>query len=209
MAKKTYIYDFGGNSYGQTPRKTERSNKDLTHSFRCLDCNTIRYLTQREITRAAIQHCLSCGGALEETSDSKERHIRKSDAARVARMGGHIADHELESPEKCVCKSCDTKWTDANALMYHVTKSDSCLSAYASSSKIVVAEGSPFLSETLHIFQMSNIENEVVGITAAGKLKTIKTFKSIRDARALIRDLKTSNADYQKLPDGNSKEKTN
>lgn len=182
------ISDYGGNAHYRRGARTTRMSREKLRSFRCSDCNKIRFLTRLELTRAAVQHCLECGGSLEETKASRKRRIQQTDAQKLAIAGAYDfdTDENVSATQYCIC--CESGWTDKNALFLHVVTKSECLEEYMATRELVNVKGQLFLKQTLHCFDLDKEERIVMGITAAGTLEKIQTFKRKKDALVFLED---------------------
>jgi len=72
MKHPAKIDDYGGNRYGSRYR-TPMGSPGIS-SWSCRTCGCLRFVTRRELFRAAKQRCLKCGGTLIETKAEAKRH---------------------------------------------------------------------------------------------------------------------------------------
>lgn len=183
MSERRYITDFGGDHYGR-PKMVPLTRNNI-RSFRCSECNTLNYFTLSEVTRAALRHCLRCGGTLEETRASYCRHVESPDAIE----NSEIRPDGVESKNKVHrCTACGTGWSDENALMYHLVRQPDCLERYYDPNDLVVIGDRIFLFKTLHVHDMGT-EHVIEGITAAGRLEDVCRAKTKKQGQALLLEL--------------------
>jgi len=180
------IIDFGGDSY-EHPRRIRRS-KDNMRSFRCMECNSTHFHTLLEASRSAAIRCLSCGGPVEETEESKKRHLNRLHASKHAKDSAKNDEHNNRKTTN-VCACCGSKWTDMNALMYHATRNTPCLTHYADPNDIVSTYGKAFYKKTVHIFSIGNFRHEITGIGISGKLEVIKTVTRPSQAKTIFDEI--------------------
>ena len=125
--KTTVVSDYGGMAHNRgEPYVTERT-KANTLSFRCRDCKTLRFVTRRELNRAARPRCLRCGGPLEETKETHDRRLDQQQALEMAKSGVH---GPVGKKGRHPCGVCHAAWPDARGLGGHLRRSTNCRRQY-------------------------------------------------------------------------------
>lgn len=128
--KMGMIFDYGGNRPSVRHRRANYGDSAGTVSMRCLDCDKLRYVTPKELQRAARPRCLCCAGPLEEIDVSRKRR----GLTKKAKLA--IASASKKTPR---CKACGVKVPDfgrgqvAAGLALHMTGSRDCLRYYVDS----------------------------------------------------------------------------
>ena len=182
MTKGTTISDFGGYSHERGRRIRKRFKAENVRSFHCVQCNLLQFFTLREFSRAAIRHCFNCRGALEETAKSRERHVKRIDSLRLAKMDADTIESRVKG---CRCKGCGSNWVDDNALMYHLSRELNCFSAHMDLTRLVIIDDQPFIATTIHMHDLGD-EFAIEGITTACRLVTIQRAKNKRKAMSIL-----------------------
>jgi|SRR3989344_1220914 len=175
------VSDFGGSAYERGRAKV--TNTSNTLGFQCLDCGTHRYLTVQEITRAAIQHCLRCGGPLEKTKSS-----RKREGLPVQSRGKTKAEKEMKGSKKCL--ECGGKWTSRDALMFHLSSDRDCLEAYRDPNDPMIIGKASFYRNTLYVLELDDKRYEIKGIRTDSELVTIKIYSNKYTADKTLKEIR-------------------
>lgn len=145
MGKQPSVRDHGGESAGR--RSIIRTRENI-YSFRCVECQAVRYVIPRELSRAAAPRCTKCGGALEQTEASRQRYVDRSDATRVA-LGTAGSAGEADPGIRCLV--CGKKWSDGSYLAIHLRDTQECRDGYWRDQPIVVVNGLSVIQASLHI----------------------------------------------------------
>ena len=151
------IHDYGGNRTHRTP-----VHSDFTHSLRCDSCGTLRYVTARELRRAARPRCLKCGGLLIETKTEEKKH--KAERQRI------LPDDVYR------CANCGQALQfEARALAQHLLLKLDCFQYYRLNKPTTPAGA---LFGTLWIEKKTFPRNAwiVCGVLVTGKYEEIKSF---------------------------------
>lgn len=108
--------DFGGHNHGRASCK--KVTKQSCRSYRCRDCNHLRYVTHVELSRAAAPRCTFCGGSLEETDPSFKHNTGKT-KRRVEIESNHGCPGE--KPHEC--HHCRKRFRSEGGLAIHIKES--------------------------------------------------------------------------------------
>lgn len=128
-----HVSDFGGNRYGKRAR-VSKATKENTQSFRCRDCDKLRYVTPRELLRAARPRCLGCGGTLIEGVASARRTLgTKTERKEAAAKTKDAID---EAAKLCKCWSCGFSAVSPATLAGHLSYDRMCRRDYVNDKKI-------------------------------------------------------------------------
>jgi len=178
MGRKPKLLDFGGHSYPRR-RKSERTVSKSIMSFRCFNCQTVRYVQLRELGRAARPRCLACGGPIEETTASHERTLEKLGALQEAKTG-LILPKSSRYYKKCL--SCGTNYADVASMSMHLKINSSCRDKYICEGWWGEYQGYEVLRGTGDPFEvifgdwrvkLLTIEGEFVSVKVRGKGKAV------------------------------------
>jgi len=146
MGRKPTVSDYGGKSYpGGRQTRLKKSN---VLSFRCRDCKTVRYVLPHELGRAAQPRCLACGGPLEETETSHERHLERTEAIRAIQSGKRSLEQKRTSKKNPVCSSCGAIYSDGTGLAGHLRRNNSCRQSYVTAGRWGEYKGKKVLQGT-------------------------------------------------------------
>lgn len=172
MKKAPFIDDYGGNSYGG--RRRTRAGSGSHQSFRCRDCQKIRYVHRRELARAAQPRCLACGGTLEETESEQKRH--KQERKQV-----------IERQFRCrICGVAMGPFCN-DSTMRHLMSSGECRQELFRDGW-TMACGAFFGTLTINRLETSHKRWEVRGVVLDGRDISIGRFHTQTAAKQFIRD---------------------
>lgn len=131
-------------------------------SFRCLDCDKLRYVLQRELSRAARPHCLECGGCLEECDISRKREElpTKSQLAANARVAGIRKQRR--------CPHCGRAIGNNDDLARHLRLFLNCLTFHACERALFTPDGLLVIPGTIVIEKVRTGKWKVVGMDSLG-----------------------------------------
>lgn len=171
MGKKPTLSDYGSSKY---PRRRKKSKvKSNVLSFRCRDCQTLRYVLPHELIRAARPRCLACGGPLEETAVSHERHIENMEAVRAIRTGERRPKQTRH--KKPVCRSCGAVYPATSSLTGHLRRNKSCRQSYVREGWWAEFQGMKVLQGTGSVVQgISRKRGTVAFLTIDGQYVSVK-----------------------------------
>lgn len=169
MGKTPRVHDHGGNRYGKKPRKV-KMEKSNVQSFRCRECDSLRYVTPLELTRAARPRCLRCGGTLVEIYESVKRTIGgKMEQKRRAAENETILSEFRNSPK---CWSCGATG-DGLFLSSHLVRHSECRIDYKRDGKIIAGkylkgtaywEAGPMVKGCRYVVMLVSLEGIPVAI---------------------------------------------
>lgn len=173
------VHDYSGDNYGRSPRKTKLS-KEHVKSHRCRDCNTLRYVTPLELTRAARPRCLACGGTLVEIEVSIKRELGgKLEQKNRAKLSAKSLAEIRESPK---CWSCGFVADSPQFLAVHLVNHSECRYEYKADGKIVNAA---FLPNTA-CWHTEKSRIIATMISLDGKVIEVGRFGTQREAKELV-----------------------
>lgn len=175
--------DYGGNGYGRRPRST-KVRIGSTRSYRCRDCDKLRYLSNRELQRAARPRCLECGGTLIETVAEERRTVGTPTARKKA--AEDMAETLAAVRKTPRCLKCGAGYISEDYLQDHVVLSAECREEYCRSSDLKlcrrIARGTAFCRQIGHA-------HGVFVIPAKGPYLEMARFASKEEAESLARKL--------------------
>lgn len=181
MGKKSPTHrDYGGDGHGRRSgiHRSRLVSKGMI-SMRCLDCDTLRFLSSQELHRATCPHCLACGGCLEETKQQLKREGR----SRVA--------PSPRSPTNRCC-ACGARLTarKQNGLFVHLQYQSECRRYYVAEGHTAI-DGTigPYFPGTGMIIKEVGRKWAVWVIDILGQQVTLNTFRTCPEAKACIEDL--------------------
>ena len=178
MKRAPNIDDYGGNRYGSRYRNKHGSSSMSSHV--CDECGTRRFISKRELSRAASPRCLKCGGVLVETKSEEKRHQneRESVTTNVYR-----------------CRNCGSnlgRFTPHSLLTHFTLDGDECVEYYIDEEYTFFFDRKEFILGTAFVEKHSGEKHTVFPwkITAFSVehrcVVTVCLCKRQRDARQLI-----------------------
>lgn len=172
--------DYGGNSYGGAPY---RSKPGSTLSFVCRDCQTLRYVSRRELRRASRPRCLRCGGPLLETDATAEKTMSDATASNAKAL-----NESAPYPKgHCRCWGCDVAYRKNFYLGKHIEETASCREQYSIKGKVTELAGARYYSGTFTILRDGK-KFKVIGLSAdINAWCGVATFKTIYNAEKFIK----------------------
>jgi len=176
-----------GNLYLKKNASLAKWNTERGRSFRCIDCEKAQFLSLQEAVRDAVLHCIFCGGSLDETKESRERHLRR--LFGPANRNGREETKKLQLKQICPCSCCRSKWTSMHTLVYHISESRDCLEQYLHPNNVLRTGYGAFGKGTLHYLQWDCRDFPIFGLHISGDIKRITSTKSGKSARAFIERL--------------------
>lgn len=185
MGKKPTLSDYGSSKY---PRRRKKSKiKSNVLSFRCCDCQTVRYVLPRELIRAARPRCLACGGPLEETAASHERHLEKMEAVRAMRTGDRRpAQTRVKNP---VCRSCGAMYPSTSSLAGHLRRNASCRQSYVRNGWYGEFQGMMVIQGTGSVVQgIPRTRGTVAFLTIDGEYGSVKA-RGKQGAKRVVQEI--------------------
>lgn len=108
----THINEYGGAKYPKKRRIKRGDETNPTFSHRCRDCGKLRYVTRRELTRAAKPRCYACGGTLIETETAHKQIVAKQTSAALALGKSQYQPLDAQYVAKIACPYCYVGFTD-------------------------------------------------------------------------------------------------
>jgi len=136
MGKTPRVGDYGGNAPLRRRSTSRAKVVDKVLSFRCRECESLRYVAWKELGRAARPRCLKCGGTLIETSPSESRRVERLDALAIAR-GERDGDEpkkvyrdEFKACDECGAKFSPSKRDFERDLLLHLNINPTCAAGH-------------------------------------------------------------------------------
>lgn len=175
----SHVNDYGGNSYGSV--RSTGLRKDRLLSMRCTECEKLRYVTSRELQRAASPRCMGCGGPLEEIVVSKKRRgVPTKKKARIVRGRTNR------------CAACGIAFNTNNDLYRHLSADIDCVRYHREEGHITEFGGDSFIKKTIHIEAnpASTISKryEVQAVDCRGKCRVLRAFARQYEATDWLRE---------------------
>lgn len=184
MRKTPNVNDYGGYAYGR--RRSTARTKDTTISMRCTDCGKLRYVTQRELDRAARPRCIGCGGPITEISVSRERRevddtpLYRQPTGRCFACGASLGMVAQKIPLELATHLSSPDHTD-------------CAAEYVKNRKtITTIKGLVLIGLTAYVARKAANKWQVVAVGGDGKLAEVGCYKSQYDADERVHQLELS-----------------
>jgi hypothetical protein len=180
------VSDYGGGNY---KRGRISGGGPNTRSMRCVRCQTLRYVLNRELSRAARPRCLKCGGAIEEIDVSRERQgLLKKEAFQK-----EYAKKVPEDEDKVIrCVGCGMSFRAMERaidrpleeyLTVHLEGNPTCTDAYAEEDSIIDMGGKRLaIIPTIHPYKFMPQEWRVCGISPNAEKTFFSSHKTQREA---------------------------
>lgn len=199
-----HVNDYSGDSYGKKPRAT-RLEKTNVNSFRCRECNKLRYVTPRELTRAARPRCLGCGGTLVENEVSVKRTAGGKLERKTRAKQNAAALSDIRTSRKCW--ACGFHTASDRALAGHLVAQSDCRSEYKRDAKITAGKylrGSAFWESGTNI---KGRRYPVYMVSIGGDYVEIERHRLQGEAKQCVDELNASmseSPDTESVPPGRS-----
>lgn len=159
-----FVDDYGGNAYGGR-RRNKRSSSLV--SMRCRDCQTLRFVSPRELTRASSPRCMKCGGPLEELDVSRKR--QGLPAVAKAMKTRRSATRR--------CPACGSAIDNNEFLYRHLLCLPDCVEYHRAEGKCLAAAGSDvhIIPGTVHIIRTTGSRPwRVMAVTSEGGIVELR-----------------------------------
>lgn len=151
--------DYGGNAHGGKPY---RNPPGSTLSYQCRDCRKVRYVSRRELNRAAKPRCLGCGGPLVETNTTAEKTMSEATAENAKALNEAAPDPNGH----CRCWGCELAFRKNYYLGKHLEESESCRQQYKIKNKLNEVSGGLFYAGTFAMLKQDDNKIHVVALSA-------------------------------------------